>query len=176
MSGSLDWARLSGGSKYFSTLCFFCETFESENEKSILLEVDMSKNSENLVTLTRKEVLEHLAETKSLAHFDMRKANLVKIDFSGCDLREANLSYANLKDALFRDADLRGTSLWSANLEGADFTGANLEDADLDYSKLRGAILYRANIRRATLPTELISREDIMASVQTGCKVGVKRV
>ena len=43
----------------------------------------MSKNSENLVTLTRKEVLELLAETKSLANIDMRKANLVKIDFSG---------------------------------------------------------------------------------------------
>ncbi|MFW7377593.1 MAG: pentapeptide repeat-containing protein [Oligoflexus sp.] len=136
----------------------------------------MSKNSDNLVTLTRKEVLELLAETRDLSGRDMRKANLIKIDFSGCDLRRANLSYANLKDAIFRDADLRGTSLWSANLEGTDFTGANLEDADLDYSKLRGAILFRANIRRAALPTELIPREDIMASVDTGCKVGVKRI
>ena len=131
---------------------------------------------ENLVTLTRKEVLELLAEGKDLRGYDIRKANLIKIDFSGCDLREANFSYSNLKDAIFRDADMRGTSLWNANLEGADFTGANLEDADLDYSKLRGAILYRANIRRAALPTELIPREDIMASVNSGCKVGIKRL
>ena len=54
----------------------------------------MSKNSENLVTLTRKEVLEILAETKELVGYDMRKANLVKVDFSGCDLRKANLGFA----------------------------------------------------------------------------------
>ena len=65
-------------------------------------------------------------------------------------------------------------SLWNANLEGADFTNANLEDADLDYAKLRGAILYHANIRRASLPTELIPREDILASVESGVRVGTK--
>jgi uncharacterized protein YjbI with pentapeptide repeats len=64
--------------------------------------------------------------------------------------------------------------LWNANLEGADFTNANLEDADLDYAKLRGAILFKANIRRAALPTELIPREDILASVESGCRVGSK--
>ena len=135
----------------------------------------MGKNREKLVTLTRKEVLELLVETKILSNYDIRKANLVKVDFSGCDLRGSNLSYANLKDAIFREADLRGTSLWNANLEGADFSGANLEDADLDYAKLRGAILFKANIRRTVLPTELIPREDILASVDTGCKVGIKR-
>lgn len=149
--------------------------FNQESQLSWALLSTLKKGSGKLVTLTRKEVLEQLADTKDLRSKDMRKANLIKIDFSGCDLREANFSYANLKDASFREADLRGTSLWSANLEGADFTGANLEDADLDYSKLRGAVLFRANIRRASLPTELIPREDIMASVETGCKVGVKR-
>ena len=134
----------------------------------------MSKSPENLVTLTRKEVLELLAEGKPVANYDIRKANLIKIDFSRCDLRGTNFSYSNLKDAIFREADLRGTSLWNANLEGADFTDANLEDADLDYAKLRGAVLYRANVRRASLPTELIPRDDIMASVKTGCKVGIR--
>ncbi|NBQ53330.1 MAG: hypothetical protein EBU49_07115 [Proteobacteria bacterium] len=62
--------------------------------------------------------------------------------------------------------------MWNANLEGANFTNANLEDADLDYAKLRGAILFHANLRRASLPTELIPRDDIMRSVDTGCKVG----
>ncbi len=72
-------------------------------------------------------------------------------------------------------ADLRGASLWNANLEGADFTGANLEDADLDYAKIRGAILFNANIRRATLPVELIPRDEIMKSVETGCRIGQSR-
>lgn len=133
-----------------------------------------SKDANKLVTLTRKEVLERLAETKDLRDMDIRKANLIKIDFEGCDLRGTNFSYSNLKDCSFKNCDMRGTSLWNANLEGADFTNANLEDADLDYAKLRGAILFHANIRRASLPTELIPREDIMASVETGCRVGSK--
>lgn len=134
----------------------------------------MSKDSNKLVTLTRKEVLEILADSKDFRERDIRKANLMKIDFSDCDLRSVNFSYSNLKDCIFRNADLRGASLWNANLEGADFTNANLEDADLDYAKLRGAILFKANIRRTALPTELIQREDILASVETGCRVGTK--
>ena len=126
-------------------------------------------------TWSRKEVLERLAETKDLRNLDIRKANLIKVDFSGCDLRGTNFSYSNLKDALFKGSDMRETSLWNANLEGADFTDADLEGADLDYSKLRGAILYRANLRRASLPIELVPREDIVRSVKIGCKVGQKK-
>jgi uncharacterized protein YjbI with pentapeptide repeats len=133
----------------------------------------MGKEKEGGVTLTRKEVLDLLSEgKKDFENADMRKANLIKIDFSGCILINANLSYSNLKDANFSKAEMKGVSLWNANLEGANFTDANLEDADLDYAKLRGAILYNANLRRASLPTELIPREDIFASVETGCKVG----
>ncbi len=132
----------------------------------------MRPKEEKQQTLGRKEVLELLAESKDLRGLDIRKANLVKVDFSGCDLRECNFSYANLKDAIFKGADMRDCSLWNANLEGADFTEADLEGADLDYSKLRGAILYKANLRRATLPTELVPREDIVRSVEIGCKVG----
>ena len=131
---------------------------------------------DNLSTLTRQEVMDLLAKTKDLHKIDARKANLSKLDFSGCDLREANLAYANLKECNFFKADLRKASLWNANLEGANFTEANLEEADLDYAKIRGSILYKANIRRATLPTELIPREDIMLAVESGCKVGQKKV
>ena len=60
---------------------------------------------------------------------------------------------------------------YHAVIEGADFTNANLEDADLDYTKLRGAILYRANVRRATLPTDLIPRDEILRSINEGTKV-----
>lgn len=133
----------------------------------------MGKEKEGSVTFTRKEVLDILSEgKKDFENADIRKANLMKIDFSGCVLKNANLSYSNLKDANFTGCDMQGVSLWNANLEGANFTDANLEDADLDYAKLRGAILFNANLRRASLPTELIPREDIFASVETGCKVG----
>jgi uncharacterized protein YjbI with pentapeptide repeats len=133
----------------------------------------VGKEKESGSTLTRKEVLDMLSDgKKTFENCDMRKANLIKIDFSGCNLQGANLSYSNLKEANFSRADMRGCSLWNANLESANFTDANLENADLDYAKLRGAILFNANLRMATLPTDLIPREDIFASVENGCKVG----
>lgn len=150
------------------------DTNENDSDEDGLADLPSSKDQAKLVTLTRKEVLETLAHSKCLKDLDIRKANLVKIDFTGCDLRATNFSYSNLKDANFTGADLRGASLWNANLEGANFTEANLEDADLDYAKLRGAVLFHANIRRASLPTDLISREDILASVERGCRVGEK--
>ena len=42
---------------------------------------DFNKKKDKPQTLTRKEVLEILAETKDLRGLDIRKANLVKIDF-----------------------------------------------------------------------------------------------
>ena len=46
----------------------------------------MSSDQNKIVTYTRKEVLEKLSFTRDLRQLDIRKANLVKIDFSGCDL------------------------------------------------------------------------------------------
>ena len=81
---------------------------DSDSDDDGLADSPSSKDQAKLVTLTRKEVLETLAVTKNLKDMDIRKANLVKIDFSGCDLRTTNFSYSNLKDANFTGADLRG--------------------------------------------------------------------
>ena len=78
----------------------------------------MTKDTTKLETLGRKEVLEILADSKDLSGRDIRKANLIKIDFSGCNLAGVNFSYSNLKDCNFSNADLSGASLWNANLEG----------------------------------------------------------
>lgn len=122
-------------------------------------------------TLTRKEVIEILQTTRDFSDLDLRKANLTKLDFTGCRFKNSNCSYVNFKDSNLDSCDFSNASLWNANLEGANLTRANLEDADLDYTKLRGAVLYRANIRRATLPTDLIPRDEILRSVNDGSKV-----
>ena len=61
-------------------------------------------------------------------------------DFTGRDLRGANLVSANLKRAVLRKANLA-----HANLNGAVLTGVDLTDASLD-----GAILDRVNLVGAT--------------------------
>ena len=122
-------------------------------------------------TLTRREALDILQTTRNFAGLDFRKANLSKLDFSHCNFYGANLSYANFKDCYLEGSDFRTASLWNANLEGANLSRTFLEDADLDYTKLRGACFFRAHIKRATLPVDLIPREEIMRSVIEGSKI-----
>ena len=135
------------------------------------LEVVRMDKKDKSRALARKEIMDLITNSKNLTDADLRKINLAKVDFSGCDLSFANLSYSNLKEANFEKANLTGASLWSANLENANFTNANLEDADLDYAKVRGAVFKKANLKRTTLPIELVSRDEIVRSVNEGSKV-----
>ena len=73
-------------------------------------------------------------------------ADLALAEFSGYDLRGANLFYANLYGADLRRADLRDADLCHATLYGADLQRADLRDADL-----RSAHLYRSDLRWADL-------------------------
>jgi len=52
--------------------------------------------------------------------------------FTGANLRGADLDSAYLRGAWFVNADLEGADLSGANLLGTIFTGANLRNADLD--------------------------------------------
>lgn len=76
----------------------------------------------------------------------LRKANLLRSNFSSADLRNSDLSgcdftLANLTSANFRgahldrsgfaQADLRNADLNGSSMVGADLSGANLDDADL---------------------------------------------
>ena len=60
--------------------------------------------------------------------------------------RNQNLENANLWGADFTGADLRGANLKNANLWGANFTGANLKKA-----KFRGALWYQTTCKDGSL-------------------------
>lgn len=77
---------------------------------------------------------------------DLSGASLIHSNYSGCDLRHANIRNANLLDADFSNTDLRGADLTGAkltvaNFSGADLRGADLTGADLDRINLDGADL-----------------------------------
>ena len=76
----------------------------------------------------------------------LKGADLALAEFSGYDLRGANLFYANLYGADLRRADLRDADLCHATLYGADLRWADLRDADLG-----SAHLYRSDLRWADL-------------------------
>jgi hypothetical protein len=82
----------------------------------------------------------------------LRKANLVRSNFSGADIRSADLDLANFSDAdlhsaNFRDATLRGARLAGADLDDADLGGADLAGADLSDTSWVNADLQTADLR-----------------------------
>ena len=77
-----------------------------------------------------------LIERRSLAGFDLRRANLDGAFLDGVDLRLA---------------DLRLSSMVNVQLEGARLNGAKLADASLFRAQLQHASLYFADLSRAHL-------------------------
>jgi hypothetical protein len=88
-----------------------------------------------------------------LQGLDMRKANLLRANFSAADLRNSDLRDCNfmladlrstnfrgarLDHAIFSDADLRNADLNRSSLVGADLTGAMLDETDLRSADLAG--------------------------------------
>jgi uncharacterized protein YjbI with pentapeptide repeats len=74
-----------------------------------------------------------------------------RADFTGADLRDANLIGKKLCHAVFVTADLTGADLSGADLRRASFGGAMLTSACLDYTDLTGADLVGASLRSASL-------------------------
>ncbi|MGC1306842.1 MAG: pentapeptide repeat-containing protein [Phormidesmis sp.] len=87
---------------------------------------------------------QHPEEPCNLEGYDLSNGYFYEGDFSGADLRGANLRRACLIGADMRWADLRG-----ADLSGAYLEEANLYGASLDNANLTGASLERADLRRA---------------------------
>jgi uncharacterized protein YjbI with pentapeptide repeats len=77
---------------------------------------------------------------------DLYNANLRGADLNSANLAGTNLSYAHLNAADLAFADLTGARLYSADLTGANVIRANLTSADLTNALLIGADLYQAQL------------------------------
>ncbi len=123
------------------------------------------KTKEELVELLRRSVVEWNAWRKE--HPDTR------LDLSGVDLIEADLSGADLSRVFLLGADLTKADLTGANLEGADLTevdlaARNLAKANLTKARLIKANLYRANLTGAILKEAHLIGANLMNAILTG--------
>jgi hypothetical protein len=112
----------------------------------------------------------------NLANARLTGANLTRVrmnpDFSGADLRHANLTAATLNDpnlpgAILRgvrasaEVKLSGTCLRDAVLDNADLTGANLTRCCLDNVSMDGVCLCGANLTKCRGVTLVIDSWDM---------------
>jgi len=84
----------------------------------------------------------------------LRGATVGAVDWSGKDLRGAQLQGTDLKGANMKNADLSGANLERANSAGVNFMNANLTHSKFHYANLCGVNFYRADLRNAELQTQ----------------------
>lgn len=87
---------------------------------------------------------------------DLRCANLTGAVLLGSDFQKSNLSYAILREAKIFDTDFCGAYLVGVDLENVDLrkailTGANLQQANLRMSNLSGVSLKNCDLTDANL-------------------------
>jgi len=116
---------------------------------------------------------------------DYNRESLIKADFSGQVLTDAEFTKANMRGSNLSHTDLRGVQMFGTNLEGANLEGANLSFATLDSARmvdanLKDAVLEgafaastkfnRANIEGADFTDVLMRKDmhDILCEVATG--------
>jgi len=91
-----------------------------------------------------------------------------KIDLSGADLRNRQLSEINLADADLSGADLTGANLVRAYLVGANLNKADLRVADFDGATLVDAVLSEAYLRETDLRDSDLSYADLSHADMVG--------
>lgn len=101
---------------------------------------------------TRKAFLEELvAQGKSLAGADLRKADLSFAELEGADFTGAMLDGSCFRGAHLKDATFRGASAIATRFDGADVQRGRFEAADLSRAEFGGSLLTWSNFRGARL-------------------------
>lgn len=105
------------------------------------------------------------------------RVDLEKIDFSGVDLRRANLSHSFLRESNFQgavlsDADLTGTHLNEANFSFASLECTNLIGAQLNRARFDGADLTKANLSHTHLSGAFFSQTTLHGTIFNKANLG----
>lgn len=82
-------------------------------------------------------------------------------DFSGLNLKGADLSEGYFKECNFSNAIFYNTKMRFCHLEGADFSGAYLENSDFSDAHLEGASFAHAFVRDTTFTKENMDEETV---------------
>ena len=109
---------------------------------------------------------------RDFSGLDLRGANISGIDLSTDDPDyriAANLSGIDLSEADLSGAILSGANLTEANLSGADLSGANLTEANLTNTNLSGANLTEACLSAAKLSNTNMRGANLLFTDMTQC-------
>jgi len=84
-------------------------------------------------------------------------------EFTGCNMRGADLSGAKAENTNFVCADLTGANLSGVNARWANFRGANLSGANITNMDLKGANMQGADFTGVKLPNNIKTEQVIGA-------------
>ncbi len=122
---------------------------------------------------------------RNFINADLRGTKFGAVDFSECDLQNANFSYATMKQPKFTLSNLEGCDFTHADMNGGRFdlcnlAGADFSYADLPFSNFSGSFLYGtrfinskmagANFSVAQAPCDIANKADLARKMNGNLK------
>ncbi len=97
-----------------------------------------------------------IATFNGLSYARKKRISLKKLDLTGCDLTQVQLSSMDVRGSSFKDANLKQADLRRLSAKEASFTNANMDESDCrmidaESADFTGASLCNANLRGASL-------------------------
>ncbi len=93
----------------------------------------------------------HQDKAPYLQGISLKRKKMCGINFSGCNLRSADLTKVRLTDADLRGCDLSHAKFTRSIIRSSDFTRANLTNSDLALADIRRSQFLEADLQLATL-------------------------
>ncbi|MEY3867281.1 MAG: hypothetical protein RLZZ338_1172 [Cyanobacteriota bacterium] len=125
-------------------------------------------NTKDQLNIEEKTKLIQEIKSQGIKGKYLQAVNLIWADFSNLDFSGANLRDADLRLTILSGSNFARAKLIGTNFRGADLRGANLSEADLSGANLSGADLRGANLSQTDLIVADLRRVNLSGADFTG--------
>ncbi len=134
---------------------------------------DSDEDSREPLANTEDFLRRYNNKERDFTGINLRGANLSGVNsvYRGVNLSKAILSQANLNSADLNQAQLNGANLKGADLSQVNLTNAELEEANLDNANISRSNLYQADFRKAKLRKANLSRARLHGTNLSGANL-----
>ncbi len=125
-------------------------------------------NKKDQLNIEEKTQLIQEIKSQGIKGKYLQAVNLIWADFSNLDFSGANLRDADLRLTILSGSNFGRAKLIGTNFRGADLRGANLREADLSGANLSGADLRGANLSQTDLVVADLRRVNLSGADLSG--------
>ncbi|MBL3705055.1 hypothetical protein GI582_20355 [Sulfitobacter sp. BDSS02] len=142
---------------------FDCQSFFAEHEH------DFTEDWQTLWNLKMNKIQRFNFSGADLKYANLRSSQLQRANLEKPQLQGANFHLTQLQKSYLREAQLRGANLLLAQMQGADLQSAHLQNARLEETQLQranltGAEMQNTNLRKSLLQGAILDKTQLQGA------------